>query len=237
MRRVLVLAGVLLVAPVAAQVEPCRVCVASVTPPVTARPALHSRPDAVFSTVEQNAMKTTLTLLGFAHQVAQDPATTACNVYVAFPGSNYVGAAALASWVRAGHGVVQVGDWGPGFQANDRLEVESCSPRGVIVADTTHPIVAGVPELWFSTGYWSNDGDVFEDYIGWVTDADPNLARISGHDRGLSAREEGSGRVVFAGWRVYGRAANADDLTILGNAIVWAGRCAPPAGMHSIGGR
>ncbi len=230
---VLVLAGLLLTVPVVAEVGPCQVCVANVTVPMATNAALRSRPDAVLSAVEQAALRKSLTLLGFPQQVAHDPTATSCDVYVSFPGSNYASTSALATWVRAGHGVVQVGDWGPGLQANAYLDVASCSPRGVTLLNTIHPITAGLPESWFTSGYWSNDADVVEDYIGWVAEEDPNLAKISGHDRGLSARAEGSGRVVYVGWGVYGRAATANDLMILSNAIAWAGQCTVPVGLQN----
>jgi len=230
---VLVIASLFVAAAAVAQVPTCLVCVADpqIPPNLAARP--HSGPDAAESVEEHTALANSLTALGFTQQVAHDPTTTTCDLYVTYPGSNYLGSAALATWVQAGHGVVQLSDWGPNFQANEYLEVASGAAQTVTVVDAAHPITAGVPASWSTFGFWTNDPTVPEDYIAWVTAADPNLAQISGHDRGLSARAEGAGRVVYVGWGVYGPAATANDLTILTNAVTWAGQCAVPVGLQT----
>jgi hypothetical protein len=230
---VLVIASLFLAAAAVAQVPTCLVCVADPDVPTNLVAKPHSGPDAAESVDEHTALTASLTGLGFTHQTANDPTTTTCNLYVTYPGSNYLGSAALATWVQAGHGVVQLSDWGPGFQANLWLEVASGSAQTVTIVDAAHPITAGVPASWSTFGFWNNDPTVTQDYVGWVTDADPNLAQISGNDRGLSARAEGSGRVVYVGWGVYGPAATANDLTILANAITWAGQCAVPVGLQT----
>jgi len=182
--------------------------------------------------LELAAVEQSLTAIGFSYQAADDPTATACDVYITYPGSNYIGAATAQPWVQAGNGLVQISDHGPNLQANSWIDLGAGNPpQTVTVVDGGHPIVAGVSGTWQTFGFWYYGYS--SDYIGYVTDPDPNIAQISGNDRGLSARPEGAGRVVYIGWNVYGSAAAADDLTILRQAIEWSGNCSVPVELMS----
>jgi hypothetical protein len=234
MRRCLVvLASVALLVAGSAAAQVCQVCIPEVS---TSRgPADSSAAEAVRYAVEQGELQDSLTALGFSHEVAADPNSTACNVYVTYPGSDAWDTVLFDTWVQAGNGLVQISDWGPGIQSNQWLDIGTgYPPQTVTVVDGSHPILTGLPASWTTLGFWHYDPGVTDDYIGWVTDADPNLAQIESNDRGLSARAEGSGRVVYVGWNVYGSAASANDLTVLANAIEWAGQCTVPVELQSL---
>jgi hypothetical protein len=233
-RNLLILASVVLLAAGSASAQQvCQVCIADV--PVAPPSADHSAAADAPSVVEQGELQATLTALGFSHEVAADPTSTACNVYVAFPGGDDSNGALVTTWVQGGNGLVQVSDWGPDIQSNAWLNIGTgYPPQTVTVVDGSHPITDGLPASWTTLGFWHYDPSSPDDYIGWVTAADPNLAQIAGNDRGLSARAEGTGRVVYVGWNVYGSAASPDDLTVLANAIEWAGQCTVPVELLSV---
>jgi hypothetical protein len=233
-RSLMVLVSVVLLAVGSAAAQQlCQVCIADV--PVESASADHSAAADAPSVFEQGELQASLTALGFSHEVAADPSSTACNVYVSFPGGDDSNGTLVTTWVQAGHGLVQVSDWGPDIQNNSWLDIGTgYPPQTVTVVDGAHPITTGLPASWSTLGFWHYDPNVPEDYIGWVTDADPNLAQIAGNDRGLSARAEGSGRVVYVGWNVYGSAASPDDLSVLANAIEWAGQCTVPVELQSL---
>ncbi|MCK5378555.1 MAG: hypothetical protein KAJ78_04090 [Acidobacteria bacterium] len=181
---------------------------------------------------EVTAIQDSLTNLGFSFQSADDPTATACDVYITYPSSNYIDSGTALPWVQAGNGLVQISDHGPDLQINSWTNVGAGNPpQTVTVVDAGHPIAAGVSGSWQTFGFWHYG--ITDDYIGWVTDPDPNIAQISGNDRGLSARAEGAGRVVYIGWNVYGTDATADDLTILRQAIEWSGNCSVPVELMS----
>jgi hypothetical protein len=233
-RSLLILASVVLLAAGSATAQQvCQVCI-----PLSSggrAPADSSGASEAPSVFEQGELQASLTALGFSHEVAADPNTTACNVYVTYPGGNAWDTVLFATWVQAGNGLVQVSDWGPGIQSNQWLDLGTgYPPQTVTVVDASHPITDGLPASWTTLGFWHYDPNVLDDYIGWVTAADPNLAQIAGNDRGLSARAEGSGRVVYVGWNVYGSAASSDDLTVLANAIEWSGQCTVPVELLSV---
>lgn len=185
-----------------------------------------------YNASELTAVEGSLTALGFSFQSADDPTQTVCDVYITYPSSNYVDAGTAQPWVQAGKGLVQISDHGPDIQPNQFLNLGDTNPaQTVTVVDAGHPIVAGVSGTWQTFGFWHYG--IPDDYLGYVTDADPNLAQISGNDRGLSARAEGAGRVVYIGWNVYGADATADDLTILKQAIEWSGNCSVPVELMS----
>lgn len=232
-RSLMVLACVILLAAGSATAQVCQVCIPPVAP--TRGPADSSGAVEGRSLVEQGELQSSLTALGFSHEVAADPTSTSCNVYVTFPGGETGGPSLFATWVQAGNGLVQISDWGPDLQTNTFLDIGTgYPPQTVTVVDASHPITAGLPASWPTLGFWHYEPGVPQDYIAWVTDPDPNLAQIAGNDRGLSARAEGSGRVVYVGWNVYGSAASPDDLTVLANAIEWAGQCTVPVELQSL---
>lgn len=177
------------------------------------------------SAEELAALESTLTALGYDYVLTDDPASETCQVALSFPGcgGNCFGAPDI-SWVQAGNGFVQISDWGPGFQDNDYESIPEDTPVALAIVDAGHPITQGLPAGWTSLGFWHYDTGG-SDYYGWVDDPDLNLATIEGVDRGLSARTEGAGRLVYIGWNVYGPDAEPEDLTILRQAIDWAGQC------------
>jgi hypothetical protein len=218
-----------------AQAQVCSVCVAEqgkqqAQAPQAVGTASHG---AEGGNNEQSALVGTLTDMGFSVIETSDPTQEACNIYVSHPGNsiNANGPPPDAAWVQAGNGVVQISDWGPDIQTND-FDNGDGGVETVTVVDAGHPITQGVPGSWATVGFW-HYGIPGGEYTGWVTDPDPNLARISGMDRGLSARPEGAGRVVYIGWNVYGPDATVDDLTILRQAIEWAGQCSVPVELES----
>jgi hypothetical protein len=177
-----------------------------------------------YGVMEQTQLQSTLTNLGYTIRITSMPSTSDCQVYVSYPGSG--GTENLLPWVQAGHGIVQISDWGP-FISNDWVPVTKGSPQTVEVIDPSHPITAGLPSSWTGRGFWVYGSS--SDYIGWDTFAGgPNLIRAGGYDRALSARTEGSGRYVYIGWNVYGSAATANDVRVLMQAITWAGAPANP---------
>lgn len=183
-------------------------------------------------TAEVTAIQDSLTSLGFSFQSADDPTATACDVYITYPSSNHIDFGTAQPWVQAGNGLVQISDWGPDIQANSFSNLGAGNPlQTVTVVDAGHPIAAGVSGSWQTFGFWHYG--MTDDYIGWVTDPDPNIVQIGVLARGLSARAEGAGRVVFIGWNVYGADATADDLTILRQAIEWSGNCSVPVELMS----
>jgi hypothetical protein len=178
---------------------------------------------------EETELIDSLTAIGFDLVITSDPAAESCEVAVTHAG--YGGFADVSAWVALGHGLVQISDWGPDLQPNTWAAVADGEPQTAEVVDSAHPITELVAASWDTLGFWAYQPGA--DYVGWVTDPDPNLVRVGGRDRALSARAEGAGRVVYVGWNVYGSLATADDLTILGEAISWAGRCAVPVTLQS----
>lgn len=208
-------------APLSAQT--CRVCVGAYdTEPGPADASAATR--APQGTIEQAELLQTLTSLGYDTVVVADPATDTCGVALSFPGCETCFNFPDLAWVQAGHGYIQISDWGRGLQENDYVAIAEGASIQVEVVNASHPLTQGLPSSWTSNGFWRYDVPE-SDYVGWVTDPDPNLARADGHDFALSARVEGLGRMVYLGWNVYGPQASASDLIALQNAIGWA--CTP----------
>jgi len=174
--------------------------------------------------LEQAALEQTLAALGIDYVVTDDPASDTCQLAVSYPGCGSCFTPPDLSWIQAGHGYLQISDWGAGFQPNDYQGIAEGASVNVEIVDAGHPITAGLPASWTTLGFWRYGYDD-EDYYGWVTDPDPNLARVEGVDRALSARAEGAGRVVYMGWNVYGSEALSYDTAALAQAIAWAGQC------------
>jgi hypothetical protein len=175
---------------------------------------------------EQAALQSTLTFLGYTIRITDTPSTSDCEVYISYPGEGGI-SENLTSWVQAGHGVVQISDWGPGFIPYNYVSVTEGSPQTIEVIDSSHPITAGLPSSWTGRGFWVYGSS--DDFLGWDSNAgDPNIIRAGGYDRALSAKTEGSGRLVYIGWNVYGSAATANDVRVLMQAITWAGAPANP---------
>lgn len=210
-------------APLSAQT--CRVCVGAYdTGPDRADASAATR--APQGQIEQGQLLQTLTDLGFESVIVADPATDTCGVALSFPGCATCFDFPDLAWIQAGHGYVQISDWGRGFQDNDYASIAEGASIQVEVVNGAHPLTQGLPAQWSGNGFWRYDVPE-EDYVGWVTDPDPNLVRADGHDFALSTRTEGAGHLVYIGWNVYGSQATASDLTLLQNAIGYA--CAPVA--------
>jgi hypothetical protein len=210
-------------APLSAQT--CRVCVGAYeSAPRSADASAATR--APQGQIEQGELLQTLTNLGYETVVVADPGTETCGVALSYPGCDSCFDFPDLSWIQAGHGYVQISDWGPGFQANAWVDIAEGAPIQVEVVNASHPLTQGLPAQWTSNGFWRYD--VSEaDYVGWVIDPDPNLARADGHDFALSTRTDGAGNLVYIGWNVYGSQATATDLVVLQNAIGYA--CVPAA--------
>ncbi len=181
--------------------------------------------------VEQQELEATLTSLGFNYIVSSDPSQEACQVALSYPGCDSCFGAPPIGWVQAGNGYVQWSDWGPGFQSNAWYSIPEDSTIAVAVVDVGHPITQGVTD-WTTFGFWKYGFDI-EDYVGYATDGSDNLATADGNPGGLAARSEGAGRLVYIGWNVSGPLATSEDLTILRQAIEWAGQCEVPVELQS----
>ncbi|MBI5632847.1 MAG: carboxypeptidase regulatory-like domain-containing protein [Nitrospirae bacterium] len=170
---------------------------------------------------EVTAIQDSLAAMGYTLRLTDEPASSDCTVYVSHPGQSE-GTVSI-SWVQAGNGVVQIGDWGPSLMPNYYAGVPEGATQNIEIVDAGHPITSGLPASWISRGFWAY-GHTIEDYIGWATSTgDPNIVRAGGYDKALSAKAEGIGKLVYIGWNVYGPLATAEDLTILQQAINWAG--------------
>lgn len=223
--------------PAGVQAQTCRVCIGAEVggggggAAVRSATGLNS-PAGGGSAIERAALEATLVGFGFDTVVTDDPASDTCQVAVSYPGCGSCFNTPDISWVQAGHGYVQISDWGRDFQANDWDELADGTPVPITAVDASHPITLGVPSGWSALGFWRYDFD--SDYNGWVTDADPDLASAFGHPRSLSARDEGAGRLVYVGWNVYGGDATAPDLTILRQSVEWAGVCSGGGGVSPL---
>lgn len=220
-----------LAAPPVAQAQACRVCVPEVEGEGDGDRGLQASGRGGGAEggdegglAELAALEFTLAALGIDYVVTPDPATEVCQVALSYPGCPNCFFVPDLAWVQAGHGLVQISDWGPGHQENDWNDIAEGAPVQVQIVDAGHPITQGLPAGWTSLGFWRY-GFSEEDYYGWVTDPDANLAQVEGVDRALSARTEGAGRLVYIGWNVYGPEATAPDATVLRQAIEWAGQC------------
>ncbi len=182
--------------------------------------------------VEQLELEGTLSSLGFDYLVSADPSQEACQVALSYPGCGSCFGAPPISWVQAGNGYLQISDWGPGFQSNTWYSIPEGSTIEVDVVDASHPITQGLPGNWTTFGFWKYGFDI-EDYVGYTTDGSANLAMADGNPSGLSARDEGAGRLAYIGWNVYGSFATPEDLTVLRQAIEWAGQCEVPVELQS----
>lgn len=209
--------------------QTCRVCVSDASwdrQPVGASGSAGRTP-AGGTSPELDALIESLGVLGIDYVVTTDPAAETCQVAMSLPSCQSCDSTPDLAWVQAGHGYVQISDWGRDFQANSWADIAEAQAVQIDVVDAGHPITQGLPASWTTRGFWSYDPG--GDYIGWVTDPDPNLASVDGNVRGLSARTEGSGRLVYVGWNVYGSYATSEDLAVLGNSIAWAGQCGATA--------
>jgi len=191
------------------------------------------------NTAEEAALQSSLTAMGYTLRITNAPSASDCTVYVSHPGQGVGGSGPLGllPWVQAGNSVVQISDWGPGLMPASWTSVSEGSPQTIEIVDASHPITAGLPPSWLGRGFWAY-GYFSGDFIGRATSAgDPNIVRAGGYDKALSARAEGSGRLVLIGWNVYGPSATTEDLTVLQQAINWAGEAGtctlPPANMVS----
>jgi hypothetical protein len=182
--------------------------------------------------VEQGELEATLTGLGFNYIVSADPSQEACQVALSYAGCGSCFGAPPIGWVQAGNGYVQLSDWGPGFQSNTWYSIPENSTIDVQVIDAGHPITQGLPANWVTYGFWKYGFDS-EDYVGYTTDGSANLAQADGNPGGLAARSEGAGLLAYIGWNVYGSFATSEDLTVLRQAIEWAGQCAVPVELQS----
>jgi hypothetical protein len=120
----------------------------------------------------------------------------------------------------------------PGFQDDTWYSIPENSTIQVQVVDAGHPITQGLPANWTTYGFWKYGYDI-EDYVGYTTDGSANLATADGNAGGLSARSEGAGRLAYIGWNVSGALATSEDLTVLRQAIEWAGQCEVPVELQS----
>jgi PKD repeat protein len=132
----------------------------------------------------------------------------------------------VEAWLNAGNGYIEMGDWGYWFPESYE-SVTGGTPLSITVADSSHPLVQGLPGAWSGLGYYVYDWD--QNGLGYVNDINyPNIieAQYSTlRERVVSAQEYGTGRAVYLGFNVYGSQAGPPDKRLFENAINWSGDC------------
>ncbi len=133
------------------------------------------------------------------------------------------------AWLANGYGYIHLGDW-PDWFANSWEAAADSAPLAITVADSTHPLAAGLPASWEGRGFWSYEWD--QDAVGWATNAAyPSIIDAQYtvlRERVVTGVDVGLGRAVYIGVNVYGPAASENDMRLLDNAIRWSGRCNLP---------
>jgi uncharacterized repeat protein (TIGR03803 family) len=178
---------------------------------------------------EFNALAGTLTSFGFPVRWVTNGPWTGVNVLVSYPSCQSTNG---STWgpsltdITNGIGFVKISDWGTDWTPVNYLSMTPGTPITLSLG-AAHPITAGLPASWVAQGFW-NYGAVGNNYVAWSTDATlPSLAgEISptNETRLLVATTIGAGRATFIGWNVYGTNAGPNDLAVLRNAILWAGK-------------
>ncbi|MBI2571447.1 MAG: hypothetical protein HYV63_30940 [Candidatus Schekmanbacteria bacterium] len=169
---------------------------------------------------EEAYLRNTLDGLGFVLRLTNAPRSSDCKVYVSHPGQGPGPDApgGLMSWVESGHGVVQIGDWGPDLIANTALAAGK-SDAVEVALQTPHAITSGLGPQWPArpAGQYGEVAPA----VAWAT-AGLDLASADGIPRGIAANRYGEGSVAFIGFNVYGPTAGLDDVELLRAAILWA---------------
>ncbi|MEM7132836.1 MAG: Ig-like domain-containing protein [Chloroflexota bacterium] len=183
------------------------------------------------ASAEWNQLRNTLSSFGYQVIITTNPAATNCDVYINFPGHNAANGSTL-SWVRSGHGHVQIGDWGPDYIPNGAVPSSGGTVQTVNL-NPSHPLVlCANATSWSTRGYWAY-GLPSTDWVGYALSSDPSWATVGGRSKALVTRQDQAGRLVYIGWNVYGSLASPQDLAILKNAILWSGEfstlCPPVA--------
>jgi uncharacterized repeat protein (TIGR01451 family) len=132
------------------------------------------------------------------------------------------------TWLTDSMGYIQIGDWPDWFPENWESQPAG-TPLTITVADSAHPLAAGLPASWTGLGFWAY-GWPGSNAVGWVTDvAYPNIISAqysTNRARAVSAATYGPGRAAYIGFNTYGTLASVNDKQVLRNAITWTGHCA-----------
>jgi hypothetical protein len=130
----------------------------------------------------------------------------------------------LETWVNAGGGLIQLGDWSDYFPNDwEYVAINTTIPITLVTAfpGLTDGLISG----WTAYGFYCYGWDS-SDAVGWVTDTGyTNIVNADGYDRACTAAEVGSGRAVYIGWNVYGPKADANSLRLFENALRWVCPC------------
>jgi hypothetical protein len=193
----------------------------NVTLTVTTNLALTIGIAASGDATERAALAGTLTNLGFNVQLVAQGQWTGLDVVLSYPGASSFGPSIYE--ISNGWSYVQISDHGSDWTPNSFVTLAD-GALVTVALDTAHPITSGLPDSWTTFGFWRYGYS--SDFLGWGTDTSlPSLVRATGTNsqtRLLVAQQKGSGRAVYVGWNVYGPAADANDLVLLRNAILWA---------------
>jgi hypothetical protein len=177
---------------------------------------------AAGNTSEFNALRDTLMNMGFNVQVITQGQWSASSVVVTYPGCISSAFGPSLNDISNGVHYVNISDWGSDWTPNSFIDL-TLGTSFAITLDAAHPITAGLPGSWTAQGFWHYGGGNF---AGWSTDVGlPSLASGAApvnQSRLLVANSLGSGRAVYIGWNVYGPDANANDLSVLRNSILWS---------------
>lgn len=161
-------------------------------------------------------------------------AAAGAEALVVYP-SGYFGAGLaptdLASWVDAGHGLIQIGDWHPYIPNAWVGQLPTPTIVDVTLNDRGHPVTHGLDAAWGGRGFfyygWSDGAFGYTlDMMGETDLANLSAAGFPAHDFGIAALERDlgigrSGRAIYLGLNLGGPAAGANEHRLLGQALEW----------------
>ncbi len=193
--------------------------------------------------LELPQLHSTLTALGVTYvdvaSLAEAQGANASVIIDRYDGTN-LSTGDISTWLAAGRGYIQLGDWPHGF-ANAWVELPNGQPVPVTVADASSPLAAGLASSWTARGFWAYDWS--SDALGFATDTSlPDVLHgtYNGttYTRVATTQVVGAGRAVYIGINVYGSLAGPNELTLLSNALSWAGACSvqPVEPIPALGG-